>query len=185
VDCEKQDDGCNGGDIPEAVRYFKKTGVASATDYPDRSSASGKTKKCTWNKKAVVDVSGFSYVLPACSRGDCSKQNEETLAAGLAKHGPLSICINSGDGQPGDWAKYKSGVWTKSCKAKANLIDHCVQLVGYDLDAATPYWKLRNSWGKSWGEEGFIRLPYGADNSCCVGCEATYIDATMAQVEVA
>ena len=53
-----------------------------------------------------------------------------------------------------DWAKYKSGVWYKECKAKANEIDHCVQLVGYNKTGDEPFWKLRNSWGADWGEVG-------------------------------
>ena len=71
----------------------------------------------------------------------------------------------------------------KSCKAKADLVDHCVQLVGYNKEAETPYWKVRNSWGSSWGEDGFIRLPYGKGNACCVGCEAVIIEATTKAVE--
>ena len=43
--------------------------------------------------------------------------------------------------------KYKGGVLQKSCAAKANLIDHCVQLVGYNKTATPPWWKIRNSWG--------------------------------------
>merc|ERR1712176_799958 len=38
VACEKQDDGCNGGDIPEAVSYLKKKGMATNANYPDTSS---------------------------------------------------------------------------------------------------------------------------------------------------
>ena len=60
VDCEKQDDGCDGGDIPEAVRYLKKKGMATAKDYPDDSSKSGHTHKCTWDGEAEVSVTGFS-----------------------------------------------------------------------------------------------------------------------------
>jgi len=183
VDCEKQDDGCNGGDIPEAVRYLERKGMSTAADYPDRSSKSGRTHKCSWKGTGVaVSVTGYSYAVPQCSYGNCGGQNEHKLAAALAAHGPLSVCINSGDGQPGDWAKYKTGVWTKSCKAQAKLIDHCVQLVGYDMDASPPYWKLRNSWGKDWGESGFIRLPFGAGNACCVGCEAVIIEASLVEI---
>jgi len=181
VDCEKQDDGCNGGDIPEAVSYLKKNGMATAADYPDTSSKGGKGKKCKWNKKSVTKVTGMKYAIPPCTKGDCSGQNEAALAAALAKYGPVSICINSGDGQSGDWEKYKKGILTGSCKAKASLMDHCVQLVGYDKTSPKPYWKVRNSWAKSWGEDGFIRLPYGNKNSCCVGCEAVIISATTSE----
>jgi hypothetical protein len=180
VACEKQDDGCNGGDIPEAVTYLKKTGMATNAEYPDTSSKSGRSGRCIQKdlSNPAVKVTGMQYAIPPCTRGDCSKQNEENLAAALAKYGPISICINSGDGQSGDWEKYNGGILKGSCKAKANLIDHCVQLVGYDKSASQPYWKIRNSWAKSFGEEGFIRIPYGNGNECCVGCEAVIISAT-------
>lgn len=43
--------------------------------------------------------------------------------------------------------------------------------------APTPYWKIRNSWGTDWGENGYIRLQMGNKNMCCVGCEAVIIYA--------
>jgi len=177
VSCDKIDGGCDGGDLPTAVRYLKKHGMASASDYPDRSSKSGRTGHCTWNDQRVARVSGMSYAVPQCKHGHCAA-DERKLAAAVAKFGPLSICVNSGDGQPGDWAKYKSGVWDKECEPKASFMDHCVQLVGYNKSGNEPYWKVRNSWGTDWGESGFIRLPYGK-NACCIGCEVAIIDARM------
>ena len=64
--------------------------------------------------------------------------DEDALAAAVATYGPLSIGINSGDKQACDWAQYKSWVLSKSCPAKPNLIDHSVQLVGYDKSGTTP-----------------------------------------------
>jgi len=180
IDCEKQDAGCNGGDIPEAVRWLMKNGMTTNAVYPDESSKRGKNKRCTWKGNGVaVDVKSFKYAVQQCKRGDCSDGDEAALAAAVAQYGPLSICINSGDKQPGDWEKYKGGVLTKECKPKANLIDHCVQLVGYNKTASPPYWKIRNSWGHTWGEKGFMRLAYGKDNACCVTCEAVAINATL------
>jgi len=179
VDCEKQDYGCDGGDIPEAVRYLKKNGMATEKGYPDDSSSSGRTHRCTWDGTSAVKVDGFKYAIPQCDSGNCANQDEDALAAALAAHGPLSICVNSGENEPGDWDKYTGGVLDKKCSAKANKMDHCVQLVGYDKEASPPYWKVRNSWGTDWGEDGYIRLPFGAGNACCVGCEATIITASL------
>jgi len=51
-------------------------------------------------------------------------------------------------------------------------LDHCVQLVGYDMTQSTPFWSVRNSWGTDWGESGYIRLQYGQD-TCGVAEEVT------------
>jgi len=184
ISCDKLDGGCNGGDPPSAVRYLKGAGFGTAEDYPDTSSKSGKTGKCKWNKKAVVAVSGFTYAVPECTSGhQTCTTDEDKLAAAVAKYGPLSISINSGDKQKCDWANYKSGVLTPKCKPQANLVDHSVQLVGFDKTASPPYWKVRNSWGTSWGENGFIRLPMG-ENACCIGCEVLIISATTKSQEL-
>ena len=154
--------------------------MATEKDYPDDSSSSGRTRRCTWDGTSSVKVDGFKYAIPQCESGNCAHQDEAALAAALAQYGPLSICVNSGENEPGDWDKYRGGVLNKKCSAKANKMDHCVQLVGYDKEASPPYWKIRNSWGTDWGEDGFIRLPYGQENACCVGCEATIISASLA-----
>lgn len=181
VDCDKTSKGCDGGDIPEGARYYESHGVSSAENYPDKSSDGGNTL-CTWNDDSVVAVTNYSFALFPCGYevhigSDCSSQDEDKLAAALAKYGPLGICINSGFRQDGDWADYTGGVLSEGCDAKPKHIDHCVQLVGYDKTADEPYWKVRNSWGSDWGEDGYIRLAYRNNNTCCVACEAVAIDA--------
>lgn len=121
----------------------------------------------------------MQWAVEPCTGGTCTS-DEDQLAAVLAKYGPLSVCINSGDGQGKavDWDKYEGGVLSSGCKAKYNKLDHCVQLVGYDKTASPPYWKVRNEWSTSWGEAGFIRLPMG-ENSCCIGCEASVMNVNV------
>jgi C1A family cysteine protease len=67
---------------------------------------------------------------------------------------PLSITVDATN-----WSPYKSGVFS-NCGASIN---HAVLLVGTD---ATGVWKVKNSWGTGWGENGFIRLAAG--NTCGV-----------------
>lgn len=60
-----------------------------------------------------------------------------------------------------NWHSYKSGIF-KSCGENHN---HAVQLVGSTPD----YWKIKNSWDTTWGEQGYIRLAKGNTCGVCFG----------------
>jgi len=181
VSCDKTDGGCNGGDLPTAFTYVEGAGGLSEEDaypYTSLTGRSGRCKKTDINP--VVSVSEHKYGVAPCEGGACSSQDEDGLKAALASFGPLSVCVNAET-----WNGYYGGVLSGECSGSYNSLDHCVQLVGYDTTASTPYWKVRNSWGTSWGEGGFIRLPMGI-NSCGIADEAMYVraslDSTMATV---
>merc|ERR1712137_335494 len=58
-----------------------------------------------------------------------------------------------------NWGRYSGGVYEGGCTSSSCSIDHAVLAVGYDQD----YWLIRNSWGASWGEGGYIRLTRNHD----------------------
>merc|ERR1711918_305337 len=72
----------------------------------------------------------------------------------MKKNGPLPIAVDA----QSHWQTYTGGI-VSSCTGKS--LDHGVLAVGYTSD----YWIVKNSWGSSWGESGYIRLAYGS-NQC-------------------
>ena len=74
------------------------------------------------------------------------------------------------------WGSYNGGIYD-GCKYTSNIaLNHAVQLVGYGSDTDGDYWIVRNSWGPSWGEDGYIRLRRDAEAQC--GTDSTPMDGT-------
>lgn len=90
-------------------------------------------------------------------------ENEDEIAAALVKYGPLAIGINA------QWMQtYSSGIakpWSFLCNPKS--LDHGVTIVGYGVENGVKFWKIKNSWGSSWGEKGYYRIIKG-DGRCGV-----------------
>jgi C1A family cysteine protease len=155
VDCDTVDQGCNGGDPPTAYQFvMSEGGMEDESDYP----YTAQDGTCAFQANLVkVTISNWQYAT--------TNSDETTMQSNLASWGPLSICV---DAEP--WQDYTGGVLMASdC---SNQLDHCVQLVGYDMTQSTPFWIVRNSWGTDWGENGYIRLQYGQDTCGCAD-EAT------------
>jgi len=68
-----------------------------------------------------------------------------------------------------------SGVMTAACGSN---LDHGVLAVGYGTDAGQDYYKVKNSWGTSWGDKGYIRLgrgaKFGANGQCGILMDPSY-----------
>lgn len=76
------------------------------------------------------------------------------LKLALAQHGPLAVSISVTTG----FRLYGSGIFAQSgCPADA-IVNHAVTLVGFGNSSGTGYWHILNSWGRGWGEGGFIRM---------------------------
>merc|ERR1719410_831235 len=120
-------------------------GLCSEDSFP----YSAKTKKLECRSKRAAcgpredPITSFTDV----------RSSESQLQAAVAT-GPVSVAIEA---DQSSFQLYKSGVMTDRCGSK---LDHGVLAVGYGHDSAEglDFWKVKNSWGASWGEEGYIRL---------------------------
>jgi hypothetical protein len=144
VDCSGSygNQACNGGLMDNAFKYVKDHGILHEDEYPY------KAVKQTCSKNAgPFKIGGFVDI-----------KNCNDLASALTGR-PVAIAVDATN-----WSPYKSGVFN-NCKTSLN---HGVLLVG----VSDQYWKVKNSWGTSWGESGFVRLARG--NTCGMCNVASY-----------
>lgn len=140
VDCSKSygNHGCNGGLMDDAFQYAKDNGMCLESAYP-YTAKGGECQKC----EPVVSISGCV---------DVTKNNQVNLKEAVSI-GPVSIAIEA---DTKAFQLYKSGVLTGD--ACGTNLDHGVLIVGYGTDAGTEYWLVKNSWGPSWGDGGYIKI---------------------------
>ena len=137
--------GCDGSVQWLGFNYTAGAGIVTEADYP----YTAKTGTCEQPLpgKTVAGNTGFVR-LPA--------NNYSALMNAVATVGPIAISLDA------SWRNYESGVYTGACGA---TIDHAVVLVGYGTEGANDYYLVRNSWGESFGEGGYIKLKRNADDS--------------------
>jgi len=143
VDCSTSfgNNGCNGGWMDYAFKYIISVGGQMPTSAYPYTAQDG---KCAFSaSKIVAKIKGYNDV----PKGDCA-----TLLK-FATAQPTSVAI---DAQA--IMNYQSGVFSNSlCGTQ---LDHGVAVVGYGVDSQSNknFWIVRNSWGTSWGEQGYIRM---------------------------
>lgn len=139
VDCDTKSDGCDGGLEIWAFNYLKTHGQELEVDYPYKA----RTRSCNYvaSKGKVHDIS-HSQVTP---------KSASQLKAAIAKQ---PVCVSVDAGTP--FMNYQSGI-LDSTKCGTNL-DHAITAVGYGTESGVGYFIVRNSWGTSWGEKGYIRM---------------------------
>jgi len=154
VDCSKTegDEGCNGGLMDYAFTYVEKKGICTEEDYPYKARNGVCKRSCT---PALARISGYVDV-----------KSEDDLETAVSNVGPVSVAVDANS----KWQHYDSGIMSKVfCNPRQ--LDHGVLAVGYNKNET--YWKVKNSWGSSWGEEGYIRLEKGTD-TCGIARQPSY-----------
>jgi cysteine peptidase B len=148
VSCDTIDQGCNGGLMDNAYTWVLEAhngSIVTEASYP-YVSGEGEVPAC--NMQGTVfgaQITGYENIA----------KNEDSMANWVYANGPLSIAVDATSFQT-----YTGGILTNCISQQ---IDHGVLIVGFDDNNNPPYWIIKNSWGKSWGEAGYIRVEKGTD----------------------
>jgi len=146
VDCGGRygNQGCNGGLMDSGFEFVVQNGLCLESEYP-YSGRNGNCKKSSCSSS--VKISGYR---------DVPRGNSQALQAAVAQQ-PVSVAIEAD--RP-VFQFYNGGVITS--QACGQQLDHGVLVVGYGDSNGTPYWKVKNSWGASWGMQGYVLIERNA-----------------------
>ncbi|KAJ5069876.1 cathepsin l1 [Anaeramoeba ignava] len=172
VSCVSSCSGCNGGFTNLGLEYIKANGSCGdyLWGYTAQNGTCGGTSKTNCDSEKGVYTSQINNTdltpLPENERVD-------TLMQIVATYGPVGVAI---DADSLSW--YDSGIATSmSCSSNAIYANHAVTIAGYGTEGTTDFWRVKNSWGYSWGENGYFRFERGI-NLCGIENYAYFVEAT-------
>ncbi|XP_062984645.1 procathepsin L-like [Elgaria multicarinata webbii] len=166
MDCSwpEGNEGCHGGDTIAAFQYLKRNGgIDSEDSYPyiakDR-------LECLYKPEyKAANETGFVRI---------PSGHEKALMKAVAAVGPISVSI---DAHHHNFRFYKSGIFYEPTCSTWNLT-HAVLAVGYGFEGAEKdnkkYWIVKNSWNKTWGDNGYILMAKDRNNHCGIATRASY-----------
>lgn len=169
VDCDNfkyggKDHGCNGGLMDNAFSWIQKNGGLCTEEAYPYISQTGETESC----KTTCDLVPNSHIQSWVD----VEPTDQALMSAIA-HQPVSIAIEA---DQRDFQLYESGVFTGKC---GTTLDHGVLVVGYGTENNNDFYLVKNSWGTTWGDEGYIKLGRGSQyndgqGQCGILLEASY-----------
>ena len=171
VDCDNRqhggkDMGCNGGLMDNAFAWIKKNGgLCTEVSYPYVSGTTKTAGTCQSTCSAVKNSAVVSYT-------DVPIKSDSAMMQALTQQ-PVSVAIEADQKA---FQLYKSGVFTGDCGVN---LDHGVLVVGFGTMSGTDYYRIKNSWGTTWGDAGYIYIGRGSQfndgqGQCGVLLSASY-----------
>ena len=149
IDCSSSygNFGCSGGYMDTSFKYIVDYGITSEANYPYK----GVNEKCnaTAQGKPVARISGYVDVTP---------KDLNSLMAAVAQQ-PVSVIVDATT-----WSSYSGGVVTSNCGTQQNF---AAVITGYNTVSSPNYWKVKNIWGTSWGQAGYISIGMSSGNGLC------------------
>ncbi|CAG5129259.1 unnamed protein product [Candidula unifasciata] len=158
VDCSRNygNQGCNGGWMDWAFTYIiASRGIAGETDYP----YVARDGVCHYQPStAKATVAGFT---------DIPSGSEQALKSAVGSVGPVSVGVAASS----NFQHYRGGIFIDNT---CTQINHGVLVVGYGTSGSQDYWTVKNSWGTSWGNSGYIYMARNRGNMCQIATRASF-----------
>ena len=160
LDCTGASTSCSGGYFNSAFDYLKSNYAMTAEDYPYNSLVPERGE-CAYDeeKATTAIVEEFTY----------AKSGDIDMIKTALSHQPVTAALNA---SPRSFMQYISGVYDdETCD---ETLDHAVLLVGYGSEEGEDYWIVKNSWGSTWGDKGYIRIAQKPGSGIC-GIQASAV----------
>ncbi|VFQ97103.1 unnamed protein product [Cuscuta campestris] len=152
---------CNGNTLPDAFKAITHFGLTRETEYYEYTASKG---TCNIYTPPAVTIAGYGFVSPS--------GNEAVLLDAVANR-PVSVAVNAATY---GFQHYQNGIFDEECDP--GKLNHAMTVVGYGTTAdGKGYWVLKNSWGRGWGEDGYMRILRGYSDPrglCGLASEAWY-----------
>ncbi|KAL7026303.1 hypothetical protein ACKWTF_013841 [Chironomus riparius] len=164
VDCDTRDYACGGGWPINALNWIVQGGgnaVPAWTDYQYY----GFKLRCRVTPKIHMGI--------VATVQNFTGGNENMMKELVSNYGPLTSVISV----TSYFQLYKSGIfYDTTCNSNCATVNHAIVIVGYGRNVTTnmDYWIVKNSWGTSWGQAGYIFMARNQGNNCNIACYATY-----------
>jgi len=160
VSCDTTDNACNGGWMDDAFAWIKSNGgIATEASYPYTSGA-GVSGSCKSTGGSVANSAPSSFT-------DVQAGSVSALQSAIAQQ-PVSVAIQADQAA---FKSYSGGVLTGAC---GTSLDHGVLAVGYGTLNGVDYWKVKNSWGPTWGDAGYVLIERDSSDKCGILLAASY-----------
>jgi len=156
--------GCHGGWPFTYIDWLNENQTVNEESYPYVSGGDGKNRDCREveeNETEMPSVTGMWNRIIT---------KEEDMKP-LVTINPVSTSLQVTD----NWYRYGGGVFedieccnTEEDSQCRSYVNHAILVVGFGQENGKDYWLIKNSWGPSWGEDGYIKLNRGTGH-CGVG----------------
>jgi len=154
VSCDRGDLGCHGGQLPKAWDYLTSTGIVTDSCFP-YAAGDGTAPSCP---SRCQDSESFRRYK---ARNAYAISGVANMQKDLMTNGPIQVAFMVYK----SFMSYKSGVYKKHFWEFLPEGGHAVKIIGWGTEAGQDFWLVANSWGTTWGLEGYFKMARGI-NAC-------------------